>query len=298
MFKDIIKPISVNTALRFGIGSHIGDEILLLDNINDIPLPNEPRRMESLLFALCLKGRAEYTIDTMPRAVEPGNIIIVSAGQVVDNLVTSPDCVARVVMVDYEFFGEVIKGINDLSSLFLFARNHPVYSLDEKTVSNVCQYYDMLREKVTDESHLFRRQVVQSLFTTMVIDLSNAMSRVQNLGDAKQTRAEQIFTDFIKLVERNFRGERRVEWYARTMSISSKYLSEVVKSISHRTPSDWIDSYVTLELRVLLRNTNFSIKEIAQRLAFTNQSFLGKYFKERVGMSPSEYRSRRKHHDD
>jgi len=290
MFKDIIKPISVTSALRFGVGSHIGDEILLLDNITDIPMPTEPRRMESLLVALCTEGEAEFTIDTMPRTVRRNDIIIVSAGQVVDGLRISPDCEGKSIIVDYAFFNEVIKNVHDLSSLFLFARNHPVYALDEATVQTIGRYYDLLREKVVDETHLYRRQVVQSLFSTMIIDLSNTMSRIQDLGDAKRTRGEQIFTDFIRLVEQNFRGERRVEWYAHTMCISSKYLSEIVKGISLRTPSDWIESYVTLELRVLLRNTTFSIKEIAQRLAFPNQSFLGKYFKERVGMSPSEYR--------
>lgn len=291
MFKDIINPISVTSALRFGVGSHIGDEILLLDNIADIPMPTEPRRMESLLLALCVKGEAEFTVDTMKRTVRAGDIIIVSAGQVVDGFLLSDDCEGHAIIVDYAFFNEVIKNVHDLSSLFLFARNHPVYELNADTTNTICRYYEMLREKVIDENHLYRRQVVQSLFSTMIIDLSNNMSRIQNLGDAKRTRAEQIFTDFIKLVEQNFRNERRVEWYARAMCISSKYLSELVKSISYRTPSDWIDSYVTLELRVLLRNTSYSIKEIAQRLAFPNQSFLGKYFKERVGMSPSDYRN-------
>lgn len=290
MFKDITKTISVNTALRFGVGAHIGDELLLLDNIGDIPMPTEPRRMESLLFGLCLQGQAEYTIDTMPRAVRQGNIIIVSAGQVVDKLILSPDCRGMVIMVDYAFFNEVIKNVHDLSSLFLFARNHPVYALDEPTIRTISRYYELLREKVMDETHLYRRQVVQSLFATMVIDLSNAMSRIQDLGNTRRTRSEKIFTDFIKLVEQDFRFERHVEWYARALCISPKYLSEVVKSISHRTPSDWIDSYVTLELRVMLRNTTFSIKEISDQLSFPNQSFMGKYFKERVGMSPSDYR--------
>jgi AraC-like DNA-binding protein len=74
------------------------------------------------------------------------------------------------------------------------------------------------------------------------------------------------------------------------MCISPKYLSETIKQISRRTPNEWIDNYVTLEIRVLLRNSTKSIKEIAQDLNFPNQSFLGKYFKEHVGMSPSEYR--------
>jgi AraC-like DNA-binding protein len=60
--------------------------------------------------------------------------------------------------------------------------------------------------------------------------------------------------------------------------------------VSKRTPNEWIDNYVILEVRVLLRNTTMSIKEIAQQLNFPNQSFLGKFFKERVGMSPSDYR--------
>ena len=54
--------------------------------------------------------------------------------------------------------------------------------------------------------------------------------------------------------------------------------------------NEWIDNYVTLELRVLLKDSTKSIKEIAEELNFPNQSFLGKYFKEHVGMPPSEYR--------
>ena len=45
-----------------------------------------------------------------------------------------------------------------------------------------------------------------------------------------------------------------------------------------------------MELRVQLKNSRKSIKQIAQEMNFPNQSFLGKYFKEHVGMSPTEYR--------
>ena len=67
------------------------------------------------------------------------------------------------------------------------------------------------------------------------------------------------------------------------LSGAGLYLSETIKAVSKRTPNEWIDSYVTIELRMLLRNTQKSIKEIAQELNFSNQSFLGKYFKEHTG---------------
>jgi AraC-like DNA-binding protein len=60
--------------------------------------------------------------------------------------------------------------------------------------------------------------------------------------------------------------------------------------VSKQSPNEWIDHYVSMEMRVLLKNSTLSIKEIAQQLHFPNQSFLGKYFKEHVGMSPSQYR--------
>ena len=66
--------------------------------------------------------------------------------------------------------------------------------------------------------------------------------------------------------------------------------SESVKNVSHRTPNEWIDFYVIQELRIALRESSKTIKEIATELNFPNQSFLGKYFKEHVGLSPKEYR--------
>ena len=64
----------------------------------------------------------------------------------------------------------------------------------------------------------------------------------------------------------------------------------MVKEISGRTAGEWIENYVTVEAKVLLRSTDLTIQEIASRLNFTNQSFFGKYFKHQTGMSPSEYR--------
>jgi len=81
-----------------------------------------------------------------------------------------------------------------------------------------------------------------------------------------------------------------VSWYAQQLDITPKYLSEMVKQVSKRTPNEWIDNYVTREIRVLLKNTTKSIKDIAVEMNFPNQSFLGKYFKEHAGVSPSAYR--------
>ena len=120
--------------------------------------------------------------------------------------------------------------------------------------------------------------------------MSNVIWRVEQGKSMTRSRGEAIFAQFLQMLEQHFRAERRVSWYAEQLCITPKYLSEIVKSISKRTPNEWIDSYVILELRVQLKNTTKPIKKITEELNFPNQSFLGKYFKERTGLSPSEYR--------
>ena len=116
------------------------------------------------------------------------------------------------------------------------------------------------------------------------------MPRRSTLSDANSRRSEKVFTNFLKMVEENCRKERRVAWYAQQQNITPKYLSEAVKRVSGRTAVEWVENYVTMELRVLLKNSTKTIKEIANEMNFPNQSFLGKYFREHVGVTPSEYR--------
>ena len=277
-------------ATRMSAGSHIGNDILLIDDIARMQFPQEPMRMQCLFLALCLRGSARYFVDSVEHVVEPGDLIIISQGRVTHDSSLSADCEGVAVLIDYDFFKESIKSVHELSSLFLFARRHPVFRLPEAKVEFIRAAFARMKEKADDAGHHFRSQLVQSLLLTMGYELSDAIYRVQEEESVASTRADQIFTQFILLVERNFRTERRVGWYSDRLCISAKYLSETVKAVSKRTPNEWIDSYVVMELRMLLSKTSRSIKEIAQQLHFSNQSFLGKFFKEHTGMSPSEYR--------
>ena len=53
----------------------------------------------------------------------------------------------------------------------------------------------------------------------------------------------------------------------------------------------WIEEYVILEIQILLRHSDMTIKQIAYEMNFCDQSFLGKYFKRITGMSPEQYRN-------
>ena len=89
----------------------------------------------------------------------------------------------------------------------------------------------------------------------------------------------------------HFREERSVGFYARQLCITPKYLTTLIKRISGQSVSEWIDNYVILEAKTLLKYSTMSIQEIAYYLNFPNQSFFGSYFKRNTGMSPSQYKA-------
>lgn len=287
-----IKEISISEMKALYNGSYIDDDIMVFDEIGALPLPNEPRRMKCILLALCRHGKVQYSMDTEERMVAANDVIIISEGQVIDNYMLSSDLSGIAILISQNFFSEIVKDIHGISSLFLFSRSHPVFGLRQKEISTLMTYFDLIWNKMNDDEHHFRKDVVRSLIATMIYDLSQVIYRIQQQRSERQSRAESIFTEFIRLVEQNFRHERRVSRYATLMCITPKYLSETVKLVSRRTPNEWIDNYVALEIRVMLKNTTKSIKEIAEEMNFPNQSFLGRFFKEHVGMSPSEYRKR------
>lgn len=288
--KQIINADFSKACAKLKSDDRIGDVIALSDNIANIFTPDGPRKMTFIIVMLCTEGSAQYTVDTREQVITKNDIVVISERHVIDHYVAAPDMRGLCMLMSVNFFYEAMRGVSDLSSLFLFSKNYPHVKLSDREASVFTDYFYMLKKKAGDKCNHFRRQVVQALFLAMFYDLSGVVYRVHNTISNRKTRANEIFRRFITLVEENYKRERRVGWYAETMGFTPKYLSETVREVSKRTPNEWIDSCVTLELRLQLRNTDKNIKEIAADLNFPNQSFLGKYFKEHVGMSPSDYR--------
>ncbi len=284
-----IKETDLSKAKTWSESVYLDDDLLLTERINEAPMPTEPRRMNFILIGLCTRGRVEYRVDTQQQTINPGDLLIVSERHVVDHYQPSPDMEGLCMIMSMPFFHEIIQNVRDVSSLFLISRSHPVMTLKPEEMSTFREYFNVILSKIRDEGNHFRKDLIRTLLLAMFYDLSNVIYRECH-SPARQKRSDVIFSQFIKLVEEHCVVERRVSWYAQQLNITPKYLSESVKAASSRTPNEWIDNYVLMEMRLLLKNSSKTIKEIAAELQFPNQSFMGKYFRERMGISPTQYR--------
>lgn len=271
---------------------NIGDDLILLSDMSKLPIISEPRRSEHIIVALCLEGEAQFTVDTRDRTVKPGDLIIIQKDRVTANFTFSEDLQGLAMIWSKDYFDEMVRDIKELNSLFLFSRMRSIVNLSAEEISDVQTFCTLIKEKIKDTQNYFRNDIVQTLIMSLIYVVSNAIRRQQTTYPENFNRAHDTFFRFLNLVEENYKTERRVGWYAEQLKITPKYLSETIKSVSQRTPNEWIDNYVIREIRVLLRNSPKSIKEITEELNFPSQSFLGKYFKEHTGMSPREYRNK------
>ena len=108
--------------------------------------------------------------------------------------------------------------------------------------------------------------------------------------EVKSYRVRELFNRFMMLMERDFKISRDVNYYAEQMNITSKYLSNIVRQVTGHTPKTIIDQYVILQLKMQLKRTSQSVKEMAWEYHFTDVSFFCRYFKKHTGMTPQQVR--------
>ena len=109
--------------------------------------------------------------------------------------------------------------------------------------------------------------------------------------EVKSYRVRELFNRFMMLLEKDYKISRDVNYYAGQMNISSKYLTNIVNQVTGHTPKTIIDQYVILQLKMHLKRTTQSVKEMAWEFHFADVSFFCRYFKKHTGLTPQQIRS-------
>lgn len=110
------------------------------------------------------------------------------------------------------------------------------------------------------------------------------------LEEVKSYRVRELFNHFMMLMERDYKQSRDVNYYASLMNITPKYLTNIVRQVTGHTPKVIIDQYVILQIKMQLKRTSQSIKELAWEYHFADASFFCRYFKKHTGLTPQEMR--------
>ncbi|NER83703.1 MAG: helix-turn-helix transcriptional regulator [Leptolyngbya sp. SIO1D8] len=104
------------------------------------------------------------------------------------------------------------------------------------------------------------------------------------------SRAYQIIRDFDRALNEHYQERKEVNFYADSLNITPKHLSDVLKKETGMTAKQSIEAFIFFEAKSLLKQTDMTIKEIAYWLGYDDPSYFNKLFKNKAGMTPLNYR--------
>lgn len=141
--------------------------------------------------------------------------------------------------------------------------------------------YDLLRNYVLELIHY--GQKLQP--ATALYPAHNASARVSSL--------------FIELLERQFPIEsprqqlhlRTAKDYANRLSVHVNHLNKMLKEKTGKTTTDLITARIIQEAKILLKQTDWTISEIAYCLGFDEVAHFSNFFKKQTAMAPVKFRS-------
>lgn len=150
---------------------------------------------------------------------------------------------------------------------------------------------DYLKHKTKTHGN-FIDEIIRSIIFNILLEVAEITHRYANEPESKDQVISTIYLKFRKLVQEQILEHKTVQLYADQLHISNKYLIEIVKKTSGRTPHEVINEILLKEAYVLLGNPELTVTEIAFQLHFNSTSAFGRFFKKHTTISPSQYRTR------
>lgn len=232
-------------------------------------------------------GKIAITLNDISLRAGERQIIFYKAGDFISDVLFSADCDGMVCGIEASvpFESRSPVGFPQLTSL---KGNCMVFNLNEEVRSLLRLYGELLDQKYSMGIENVRFTII-SLMEDLLASVSLPGENTEKIP-ARQS-ADRLYQRFSTLLIESYPKARDMQWYADALSVSPNYLARVVKQISGKCTTDWINEAVMTDIRTSLIHTDESIKEIAIRLGFNNPAFFGKYVKKHSGLTPKQLRS-------
>lgn len=300
--EQTIKDISIQAiAQKFPFMIGLEEDFLLNDttsyeyfNSGNDPL-DFPIRLDGIAICICREGNGIVNLNLRQHHIKKKTLFICAPNDIIQIPEQNAEhFYVETIFISTHFLKEMYISLSTFVPFFMSVKENPAYQLTEAEIKELDRIYQLLKGEVGKPDN-FNKEILRNIMAAFLYKLGSILIYKApdiNSEELKLPKREEVlFNDFIRLLKEHHKTERRVDFYAEKLYLTPKHFSSVIKRVSGKTAGKWIDDYVILEAKTLLRYSPMSIQEIAYYLNFANASFFGKYFKHHTGMSPSEYKA-------
>lgn len=279
--------------------AQIPGKLFLIDNFSD-PLRKSdhddimsfPVQVMMAIVVLCRAGKMNIKLNMHDYEVTSGSMCTIMPGSLFQliSVTDNVECAFIAINPDLIDFTKDIKMGIEYARI---QRQDPVINLDYLEMEEFTSIYKALKRKLYQKDFQFREYVACNYLNIMRCNAFQHYVDSDRLTPKQETssRKEELFMKFISEVQKHYRKERNVSFYASKLCVTPKYLSSIIRDASGKYATEWITEYVILEAKAMLRFENHSVKDVCNTLNFPNQSFFAKYFKQHTGFTPKEYKN-------
>ncbi|MDO4159407.1 MAG: helix-turn-helix domain-containing protein [Prevotellaceae bacterium] len=244
----------------------------------------------NVVHVLCVGGSFSFTVNRIHYKVCECDYIIFAVGVLFSNVECSSDC--RVLLMS---FPESMTSATVFNSNYgilghLALLTNPVIHLSKIEFDACRKDLIRLRERTTFRHHLFHYEMIATLLKAHILDLYDIHARSCKSINP-ESRIAELMNKFIRmLIEGDFLTDRSLEYYAGKLCITPHYLSEISKKTSGQPATYWINQFFLKEAIRQVSDKKLSMENITLRLNISSVSYLTRYLKKQLGMTPSELR--------
>ncbi|MFV5697397.1 helix-turn-helix domain-containing protein [Flavobacterium sp. ZT3R17] len=181
-------------------------------------------------------------------------------------------------------------------SLFQPDGNH-VFEITDEQLKILSATYDRMFEEINSD-YIHKYDVLRTIVFE-IVHFALKMAPSDNLTKQPLNAAQRISTLFLELLERQFPIDdphqiislRSASDYAEKLNVHVNHLNRAIKETTDKTTSQIIGERIVQEAKILLRETAWSVSEIAYALGFTEVTHFNNFFKKHIQLSPMKFRN-------
>lgn len=261
---------------------------MVIDFSSSLIVENEEFVSPYSVVALCHRGSVQSEYDMKPVEFQAHDISVMRPGHVIKNFSATADYSAQLIITPVSSLNRMRQQYIDhhLAAHKSFDI-HPCQHLTDEQYRQVCDAFRLIQTSCNTEG-IYRDELISSSFHTLMVLLSSF--RYEQL-EIQQDSGHLLSLKFNDFVIEHYRHSREVSFYARMFHLSPKYFSTLIKQETGISAGEWIDRYVVLQAKSLLRrHRNLTIQEVADKMGFSEQASFSRFFKRETGLSPTEFR--------
>lgn len=271
-------------------------ECIAANSASEMEIFRFPSRLNALIIGVGTEGETSLTSNLQEFRLKKDSLFIFSPKHILQ-VQSNNRFKAHLIVIAPDFLKRINIDTKRMMPLFLQFGSLPCMELTHAESQSLRSFISMVEQELKGSETDFSSEIIGGLIAATIYKvgdiLTHYLTEHPEVDSPIHNRAEEYFRQFTELLGEHYKHERSVGFYARQLCITPKYLTTLIKRISGKSVSEWIDNYVILEAKTLLKYSNMSVQEIAYYLNFPNQSFFGSYFKRNAGMSPSQYKAKK-----